>query len=59
MPDSAPVRLPPAAVLDEGLATLFRTLAAQPAPLALIALADQLEDAWSPARIAEEARAIG
>lgn len=58
MPDSAPVRLPPAEALEEGLATLFRTLSAQPTPSALIALADQLDDALSRSRIPEEARAI-
>lgn len=58
MPDSAPVRPPPAAALDKGLATLFRTLAAQPAPAALVAVADALEDARRRARIPEEARTV-
>jgi len=58
MPDSAPFRLPPPEALDEGLSILFRTLAAQPAPAALVALADQLEAAGRAA-VQGERRAFG
>ena len=60
MPDAAPARLPLTRALDEGLAALFGRLQAEPAPAALVSLADRLEAAWlRRSQIAEEARAIG
>jgi hypothetical protein len=59
MPAAKPVRHPPALALEEGLVALFRRLQSEPAPAALIALADQLEAAWAQTRVAAEARAIG
>jgi hypothetical protein len=59
MPRATPARRPPATTLDEGLADLFRRLAAEPAPAALIGLADELEAAWLRAQAPAEARAIG
>jgi hypothetical protein len=58
MPDATPARLPPAQVLDRGLAAMFRSLQAEPAPTALIGLANQLEEAWRLAQVAGEGRAI-
>jgi hypothetical protein len=58
MPDAMPTRLPLAAALDEGLAILFRRLQAEPAPRALVALADRLEAAHPPIQVAWEGRAI-
>jgi len=58
MPDATPARLPLDQLLDHGLAAMFKSLQAEPAPAALIGLADRLEDAWRGARIANEARAI-
>jgi hypothetical protein len=59
MPAAKPVPPLPAQDLDEGLTDLFRRLLAEPAPAALISLADQLEEAWLSARPPAEARAIG
>ncbi len=60
MPDSAPARLPLTQALDEGLAMMFGRWQAEPAPAALISLADRLEAAWlRRSHIADEARAIG
>jgi len=58
MLNATPAPPPPAQALDEGLAAMFRRLQSEPAPAALISLADQLEDAWRRGRIAGEARAI-
>lgn len=58
MPDATPARLPLAQALDEGLAAMFRSLQSEPAPAALISLADQLEDAWRRGRVAGETRAV-
>ena len=55
MPDATPMRIPLALALDEGLAVLFRKLQAEPAPPALVALADRLETA---SNIASEGRVI-
>ena len=59
MPDATPTRLPLATALDETLAILFRRLLAEPAPHALVALADRLEAAYPQARAASEGRFIG
>jgi hypothetical protein len=59
MPRPTPARPPPAKALDEGLADLFGWLLSEPAPAALIGLADQLEEAWLRAQPPGEARAIG
>ncbi len=59
MPDAAPARLPLIHALDEGLAMLFGRFQAEPAPAALVSLADRLEAAWLRSRVADEARAIG
>jgi hypothetical protein len=59
MPDATPARLPLDQALDEGLAAMFSSLQSEPAPAALISLADRLEDAWRRAKVAVEARAIG
>lgn len=59
MPDVMPARPPLAEALEQGLAALFRSLQAEPAPASLIILADQLEDAWRGAQAACEPRAIG
>ena len=59
MPAATPARQSPAQALEEGLAALFRRLQAEPAPAALVALADQLETAWLQTQVAAEARAIG
>jgi hypothetical protein len=60
MPDATPARLPLSQALDEGLAVLFRQLQAEPAPLALVSLADQLEAAWlRGSQVAGEGRSIG
>lgn len=45
MPDATPARLPLEQALDEGLEALFRHRLAEPAPAALIRLADRLEAA--------------
>ena len=58
MPDATPTRLLLPVALDEALAILFRTLQAEPAPPALMALADRLEAAYPPPRVAEERRAL-
>lgn len=58
MPDATPARLPLTQALDEGLAALFRSLQSEPAPAALVKLADQLEDAWRRTRVAGESRVI-
>ena len=58
MPDSTPARLPLDQALDEGLAAMFHSLQAEPAPASLIGLADQLEDAWRRSKVAGETRAI-
>ncbi len=59
MPDAAPARLPLIQALDEGLAMLFGRFQAEPAPTALVSLADRLEAAWlRRSQIADEARAI-
>jgi hypothetical protein len=58
MPDATPARLPLDQVLDNCLAAMFRSLQAEPAPAALIGLADRLEDAWRGVRIPGEGRAI-
>jgi hypothetical protein len=54
MPSATPARLPLDRLLDE----MLRSLQAEPAPAALIGLADRLEDAWRGARIPGEGRAI-
>ena len=59
MPYSTPTGLPLAQALDESLAVLFRKLQAEPAPLTLVDLADQLEAAYRETRIAAEERSIG
>jgi hypothetical protein len=59
MPDATPARLPLAQVLEEGLSVLFRTLQAEPAPAALVSLADRLEADWGSARAPVEGRSIG
>jgi hypothetical protein len=59
MPDAAPARLPLAQAIDEGLAVLFSRLQAEPAPAALVSLADRLEAAWlEGSQIAAEGRSI-
>lgn len=58
MPDATPTRLPLCRALDEGLAILFRTLQAEPAPEVLVDLADQLEAAYASARVAAESPII-
>ena len=58
MPDATPARLTLSQALDEGLAAMFRSLQSEPAPAALISVADQLEDAWGRGRVAVETRAI-
>ena len=59
MPNAAPAPLPLIQALDEGLATLFGRLQAEPSPAALVSLADRLEAAWlRRSQIADEARAI-
>jgi hypothetical protein len=58
MPYSTPTGLPLAQALDEGLAILFRKLQAEPAPHALVALADALEAAYPAAHVASEARTL-
>jgi hypothetical protein len=58
MPDATPVRLPLEQALDETLAAMFRRLQAEPAPAALIRLADRLEAAAQLAQAPGEARAI-
>jgi hypothetical protein len=59
MPDATPARLPLSQTLDEGLAMMFHSLQSEPAPTALIGLADRLEGAWLGGKVAGEARAIG
>jgi hypothetical protein len=60
MPDATPARLQLSQALDEGLAVLFRRLQSEPAPAALVGLADQLEAEWlRGSQIAAERRAIG
>jgi hypothetical protein len=58
MPDSSPARIPTPQALDESLAALFRGLEAMPASLALLELADRLEDAWR-GEVPAEARTLG
>jgi hypothetical protein len=58
MPDSSPARIPTPQALDESLAALFRGLEAMPPSLALLELADRLEEAWR-ADVAAEPRALG
>ena len=55
MPDASPARLKPNQALDEMLAGLFHRLQAEPAPAALVALADELEAAD---QVRAESRAI-
>jgi hypothetical protein len=60
MPEAAPARLPLAQALDEGLAMLFARLQAEPAPAALVRLADRLEAEWlRGSTVAAEGRSIG
>ena len=59
MPAATPARLPPAQALDEGLAAMFRSLQSEPAPIALISLANRLEETWRLGQVAGESRAIG
>jgi hypothetical protein len=60
MPNVTRPPLPLTRALDEGLATLFSRLQAEPAPASLVGLADRLEAAWlRRSTVADEARAIG
>ena len=58
MPYSTPIRLPLTRAIDEGLAILFRRLQAEPAPRALVDLADQLEAAYPAMQAPSEGRVI-
>ena len=60
MPAAAPARLPLKQPLEEGLALMFCRLEAEPAPKALVGLADRLESAWRRRpMVAAEARRFG
>lgn len=58
MPDDTPARPPLEQALDDGLAAMFQTLQAEPAPASLVRLANRLEAASRLPRLAGEVRTI-